>query len=200
MISWLEAWQRHLWLWALPVSFCVLNLLGFTFYGWAFAGKVERLERQYEATTKVLAALHEEHRLVVDFLDRVESNRDETDGLYHDYFQTEARRFTRIIQEVKKLARQAGLQPSSWSYPKKDFGGYGLVQRSITFNVDGTYDQLRKFINFLELSEHFLTLNSVTLSGSSSSQRGNPKLGIKLAVSTMFATREIEARAEEPAT
>ncbi|MEM7351326.1 MAG: hypothetical protein AAF657_11000 [Acidobacteriota bacterium] len=198
MISLIEAWRRHVWLWVLPLAFCILNLLAFAVYGSAFAGKVERLERQYQDTIGVRDGLREEHAIVVEFLAKADAHRGETEGLYWDYFQTEAQRFTRIILEVKRLARQAGLPASTWSYPKKDLASYGLVERSVRFSVDGTYDQLRQFINFLELTDHFLVLNSITLGGSGDQQR-NPRLNINLVVSTMFAKDDLENPNESPA-
>ena len=199
MISRIESWRRHLWLWLVPAGFCVLNLLGFALYRSAFAGKVERLESQYQNGLDQRDAMRDEQVVIEDFLSRLEAHREETDGLYSEYFQTEARRFTRVIQEVKQLARQAGLQPASLSYPRKDFSAFDLVQRNISFNVEGTYDQLRKFMNFLEITDQFVTLESVSL-GESGSSRRNPTLGINLVLSTMFATREVESRSEEPKT
>ncbi len=38
MTSLFDNWRRHLWLWVLPLGFCVLNLLGIAFYHSAFAG------------------------------------------------------------------------------------------------------------------------------------------------------------------
>lgn len=196
MTSFFDNWRRHFWLWSLPLGFCLLNLLGVAFYHWAFAGQVERLESRYQAADETLKQTQNEQVVIQDFLDRVENLRGEVRGLHRDRFETEEQRFTRAIREVKKLARQAGLQPTSLSYPTKRFGSHGLVQRNINFSVRGSYDQLRNFINFLELSEHFLTLNSVTLSGANDPRQSG--LGIKLEVSTMFTTRRLAPAAEEP--
>ncbi len=200
MISMFETWRRNLWLWLLPASFCALTLLGFAFYRFAFAGKVERLEGQYQATIERRDGLREEREIVTAFLERVDLHQGETGGLYSEYFQTESQRFTRVIQEVKTLAEQSGLKPSSLSYPRTDFASYELLQRNINFAVEGTYDQLRTFINFLELTDHFIVLNSVTLGGASGNGRGNPPLGINLVLSTIFATRDFEDEIEEPST
>ncbi len=200
MISIFETWRRNLWLWVLPVGFCVVTLLGIAFYRFAFAGKVERLERQYQAAMAQRDGLREEREVVSAFLQRVDSHQGETGGLYSEYFQTESQRFTRVIKEVKTLAENAGLRPTSLSYPKTDFASYELLQRNINFSVEGTYDELRRFINFLELTEHFIILNSVTLGGGTGAGRGNPPLGINLVLSTIFATRDFEDEIEEPST
>ncbi len=191
MTSFFDSWRRHLWLWGLPLGFCVVNLLGIAFYHSAFAGQVERLERRNRSATGKLEQIKNERQMVEDFLSRIETHKGEVAGLHRDLFKTEEQRFTEVIQEVKKLARQAGLRPSSLSYPRKTFASHGLVQRNINFSVRGSYEQLRKFINFLELSDHFLTLNSVTLAGGEDPR--NPGLGIRLVVSTIFTSRKVQA-------
>ncbi len=196
MTSFFDTWRRHLWLWSLPLGFCVLNLLAVALYHWAFAGEVERLEGRYQAATVTLEQTQNEQVVIQRFLDRIAALKVEVRGLHRDRFKTEEQRFTETIREVKKLARQAGLKPTSLSYPTKPFAGHGLVQRNINFSVRGSYDQLRNFINFLELSEHFLTLNSISLGGGDDPRQQG--LGIKLEVSTIFTTRRLPPAAEEP--
>lgn len=196
MTSFFDTWRRHLWLWSLPLGFCVLNLLAVAFYHWAFAGQVERLESRYQTASETLEQTQNEQVVIRDSLDRVAALRVNVLGLHRDRFKTEERRFTETIREVKKLARQAGLKPTALSYPRKPFAGHGLIQRNINFSVRGSYEQLRNFINFLELSEYFLTLNSVTLTGGDDPRQ--PGLGIKLEVSTIFTTRSVPPAAEEP--
>ncbi len=194
-----DNWRRHLWLWVLPLGFCVLNLLGVAFYRSAFAGQVERLEGRYQTANDRLEQIQNEIIVVREFLSRVESHKERVRQLHRDRFQTEEQGFTRIIPEVKRLAREAGLKPMSLSYPKKSFGDHELVQRNISFSVKGSYDQLRNFINFLELTEHFVTLNSVTLGGGDE-DRGDPSLSIRLVMSTIFTTRQVAPPAAEGAT
>ncbi len=189
MSSFFDDWRRHLWLWLLPLGFCVLNLLAVALYHWAFAGQVESLEGSYQRVAGLLEQTQEEQLVIQDFLTRIEAHREEIQGLHRDRFQTEEQRFTQVIREVKKLARQAGLKPASLSYPSIPFSSHRLIQRNINFSVRGSYEQLRNFINFLELSEHFITLNSVTLGGGE--DPSDPNLNIQLAVSTIFTTRRL---------
>ncbi len=194
MSSFFDTWRRHLLLWALPLGFCLLNVLGVVFYRWAFAGQVERLERRYERTEETLAALKEEQVVIESFLARLERHQDQVQALHRDRFQTEEQRFIEVIQEVKRLARRAGLRPTSLSYPRRSFAGQDLSQRSINFSVKGTYDQLRTFINFLELTDHFIILNSVSL-GDSGKESRDPSLSIRFLVSTIFTRRQLDAPA-----
>ena len=187
MRSFFEVWRRHLWLWALPLGFCVLNLLAYGVYRSAFAGTVERLERRYQQATDQLDAIQDERQRIEQFLARVEAHQAQVRGLYGDHFQTEPQRFTRVLQEIKDLAEQAGLEPETLSYPRRDFGEHGVVQRSIRFAVAGRYEQLRKFINFLELTDHFVALQSVTLGDA----KERNLLSINLELSTFFSARPI---------
>ncbi len=187
MRSFFEVWRRHLWLWALPLGFCVLNLLAYSIYQSAFAGKVEHLERRYQEAAAQLTASEEERQLIEQFLEKVEAHQAQVNGLYGNRFQTEPQRFTRVLQEIKSLAEAAGLEPSTLSYPRQVFGEHRLVQRSIRFSVNGRYEQLRKFINFLELTDHFIALQGVGLGDSN----GRNVLAITLDLSTFFSSRKI---------
>jgi Tfp pilus assembly protein PilO len=94
----------------------------------------------------------------------------------------EAERLTRLINEVKKLAQRAGLEPQSISYPEETLDEYGLVRMSLVFGVQGTYPQLRMLVNLLERSDLFLVLDQIALTGSAKSV-----LSISLQISTFFA-------------
>jgi hypothetical protein len=58
--------------------------------------------------------------------------------------------------------------------------GYGLVRRSIVFTVNGTYEELRRFVNFLELSDNFVTLEDVGLSERGSG--GDLRIALRLSI------------------
>jgi len=187
-----SVWRRRPGLWIPPVVFCAINVLMFVLYHVGYAGKVDNLHEVLESAAGERAALEVRRGETEAFIDRIAANDRDVARLYEEYFSTEAERFTRVITEVKRLARQAGLDPTSISYPSEDLDEWGLERRRIVFSVQGSYDQLRTFINFLELSNQFLTLDSVSLSGSSDSDAA---LSISLTVSTVF-----EASAERSAT
>jgi hypothetical protein len=181
-----EVWRRSLWIWVLPVAFCLLNLGGFAVYHSVYAGQVERLEARYQGAEDELAALRAEVEQIDGFLARIAGEEAAVHRLYSEHFLTEAERFTRSIREVKELARKAGLDPTSFSYPQEQLGGGELIRRGIVFSVEGTYRQLRTFINFLELDQQFLALEGISLS-EASYDPNNPTLAIRLQMWTIFA-------------
>ena len=178
-----EAWRRNLVLWGVPLAFCLVNLLVLGFFFSFYAGEVERLEKRNQDIERELAVLGQQSEQIEDVLGRIETQRQSIQRLYGERFSTEAERFTEVITEVKRLARDAGLNPTAFSYPQRPLEGEGLVQRDIEFSVEGTYQQLRTFINFLELTEQFVTLNGVSLS-----EGGANRLSIRVQLSTVFAT------------
>lgn len=191
MIYPFEPWRRQLLLWLTPLVFCVLNLMAFGVYRAYFAGRVPELQSTYEVAAKELEGLEQEKEEIEAFLDSASRAKEAIDELYEDRFSSEAERFTKAIFEIKNLARQAGLDPGSIGYPRTELTEYGLVKRNIEFGVEGTYDQLRTFINFLELTGQFLTLESVAL-GERGDPQQNPRLSIRLSLSTVFVADKDE--------
>jgi len=185
MKSSIEVWRRSLWLWSFPVVFCLINGIALATYHLRFAGDVEGLEDRYRGRMSELETYRSENRQIADFLSQATGQQEKFDLLYEEHFQKESERFTRAITEVKHLAREAGLNPTSFSYPRNALGTTGLFSRRIQFSAQGTYRQLRTFINFLELSDQFLTLESISLNESNNNGR-EPVLGINLRVSTIF--------------
>ena len=180
-----DPWKRKLAWWLVPFVFCLVNLLALGIYRAYFADRVPELQETFEVASNEVLELREETQRIELFLETASGAREGVDELYRDRFSSEAERFTKALFEVKNLARQAGLNPGSINYPRTDINEYGLIKRNIEFGVEGTYDQLRTFINFLELSGQFMTLESVAL-GSRGEDLRNPSLGIRLSLSTIF--------------
>ncbi len=131
-----------------------------------------------------LVSLREERAQLASAVEEAGENRERIDDLYENRLSTERQRLTRLIAEVKSLARRAGLDPTVISYPEESLEQYDLVKRSIVFAVKGTYQELRRFVNFLELSDYFLTLEEVQLADSGAQGQS---LRINLKISTLFA-------------
>lgn len=190
------AWGgRRLWYWVPPVVFLLLNLGAFVIYQAVYADEAAvsraRLERSEEELTRLRArrAAHE------DQLQRIVDSRQRVRELYQEDFASEAERLTQILRTVRQLARDASLEPKATSYPKEELEDYGLTKRSVTFGVQGTYFNLRKLINSLELSEHFLTLEDVGLGESGGRSEG--QLAIDLKLSTLFADPDTDYGLDE---
>jgi Tfp pilus assembly protein PilO len=180
-MRWSPAWRDRWWTWALPLALALLNATILAVHPGRTGAGFADMERSLESETRALAALSEKEATVARVLDDARSGRQALDDLYRERFATQAERLTRLITEVKRLGMSAGLEPQSISYPEESIDEYGLVRMSLVFVVNGTYPQLRTFINLLEVSDLFLVLERVGLSNSADST-----LGIHLEISTLF--------------
>jgi hypothetical protein len=181
-----EIWRQRLWIWLPALLFFLANAVAFSIYRFGYADQVTSLESDLESVREQQLKPLEQKRAVLERrLQRARAAETEIGQLYADRFSTRSQRLTRISNEVKTLARKAGLNPKTFAYPQQDIEDYGLVKRSFVFPVQGTYGELRQFLNLLELSDSFLTLEAVTLSEETRDE--GPELQMNLTLSTLFA-------------
>ena len=178
-----EIWRQRLWIWVPALVFFLANAGAFAVYKLGYAGRVETLQETLDDQGRRLNELTARRRGMEDMLARVRTNERQVEQLYAERLSTRSRRLTGITAEVKELAKKSGLVPRSLSYPEEDIEKFGLIKRSFVFSVDGTYTDLRKFINLLEVSRSFLSLDEVQVAGSAA----GPELRIDLSLSTLFA-------------
>jgi Tfp pilus assembly protein PilO len=179
-----DIWRQRLWIWLPALLFFLANGIAFSVYKFGYAGRMQSLDAQLAAQVAQEKDVAGERRKLEDRLRQVQVTKEAVRRLYADRFSTRRRRLTGITAEVKQLARKAGLDPRSITYPEETIQEYGLVKRSFIFSVEGTYLDLRKFINLLELTDSFLTLEDVTLTDVGEE---GPELRMNLTLSTLFA-------------
>ena len=180
-----EIWRLRLWVWVPALLFFLANAVAFSVYRFGYADQVQSLEADLGETQKELQPQTVRRKELERLLQRANAAEVAVGQLYAEQFSTRSQRLTRVTTEVKSLARKAGLNPRTISYPQEVIEDYGLVKRSFIFPVEGTYLELRQFLNLLEHSESFLTLEAVTLS--QSNQEQGPELRMSLRISTLFA-------------
>lgn len=192
-------WQRllknHPLTWSLPLAVLLISLAIFVFYQVAYAGEIEALQDRFESDSAARQELLAQRTELETYLERVRASRGGIRALYLDYFQTAAERQTAVLSEIQRLAKSAGLDPPSFSYPYEAVGDLDLHEMGIDFGVTGTYEQLRRFINLIELTAQFLTLREITLGSTAGGGGASPQLSITLSASTVFVTEALARRA-----
>ncbi len=95
----------------------------------------------------------------------------DVDEIYRQRWSTEAERLTSLIADVKRLAVRSQLVPKTYSFsrfePPKALEAIGATTVGIGFTVEGTYQQVRRLINLLEVSEQFVIIDQLTLTSAS---------------------------------
>ena len=177
--------RRRLWLPAAVFALIGVGLL--IGYRVALAGRLGLQSRAVEERERALAELVQQRQDSERLLTRARAARLALDGLYGESLGSQERRLTAIIGQVKTLARQAGLSGvEAISYADIPLENVPLVSKTIVFNARGGYEQLRGFVNLLEMTDAFLTLEEIRVHGDAS----RSELGLQIKLSTLFATDE----------
>jgi hypothetical protein len=110
--------------------------------------------------------------------------------LYNERWATPVQRLTALIDEVKKLAAASHLEPPSYMFsstgtkPNNIKGSVGTTTVSIAYTVQGTYEQIRRLINLLELSDQFVIIDGINLV--SSAVAADKTLTLNIRLKTLF--------------
>lgn len=107
------------------------------------------------------------------------------------HWSTQPKRFTLLVAEVKRLAAASNAgQPKSYAFQQGEtrdetpgFSGknIGAKEVGIGFTVEATYDQARRMINLLELSQQFIIIDQIALAAGA-----QDKLTLNLHLKTLF--------------
>lgn len=175
-------WRRRLWVWLPALVFFAVNVGLFSTYRLVYAGQAQALRnrlaaRETELSTREARAA-QLGALVID----ARENQSRLDELFASRLSTERQRFTRAVAEIKELAAESGLDPTQISYPGEEIAEYGLIKRYVSFTVAGSYSGLRQFVDRLEQSRSFVTLEQVSLNAEDT----EGLLQITLRLSTLF--------------
>jgi Tfp pilus assembly protein PilO len=170
-------------LWLPAVVFVLLNLAGLAAYYLVYSGRAQEKVARFDRLTTTRQDLVAERERLERARDRLEAASEAIDSFYKERLGTEAERFTGVIAEIKLLASTAGLEPAAITYASEPIEEQGVVRRSLSFSVAGSYLDLRRLVNLLELSSSFVTLDRIGLTEDS----GGADLRIQLGLSALFA-------------
>lgn len=121
--------------------------------------------------------------------------------IYNDEWSTQDERLTAMIGEIKRLGTASGLVPRSYGFTRGEAQGekgnqpttvpgpgavrasesVGATEVGVAFSVDGSYAQVRRLINLLELSNQFMIVDQIGLAS-----RSADTLSLRLHVKTLF--------------
>jgi hypothetical protein len=122
--------------------------------------------------------------------------------LYNERWSTPAQRLTALIDEVKRLAAASHLQPPAYAFSSGETktsgsgtkGSIGTTAVGIAFTVQGTYEQVRRLINLLELSDQFVIIDGISL-GANSATGAERVLTLNIRLKTLFRDTRMPALA-----
>lgn len=113
--------------------------------------------------------------------------------VFDEHWSTQPERLTPLIAEVKRLAVASSLVPAAVTYVRSDARAIASGPRGraadtldasevgISFVVQGSYEQVRRLINLLELSQQFVIIDRIALASG-----GEDTLTLNLHLKTLF--------------
>ena len=165
------------------------NILFFFTYRLDYQSRLNDMDARMEQAQRQLADAQRARMAAEQQLAGYAKVRHDLDVLYNERWSTQAKRFTQLFQEVKKLATASHFDPHSYVFSrtetvvsKNDPANEGNTMVGMSFTVQGSYEQVRQLINLLELSNQFVIIDSIGLGGG-----GDPKnLTLSIHLKTMF--------------
>jgi Tfp pilus assembly protein PilO len=95
--------------------------------------------------------------------DALKANAADAEGFYKS---VDARAdLLAVLEDVEKMAREPGLKPGTRSFTAGESTDPRLSRIKVNLPLVGSYDQLVGFLERVERSKHFLTVDRIALSG-----------------------------------
>jgi len=119
--------------------------------------------------------------------------RHDIQTVYDERWSTQKERLSAIIVETERLAAASQLHPKAYSFSQelqKDASLSATVVH-IVFNVQGTYQQVRRLINLIELSDEFMIIDQLSLATAAEENSGVISLTIR--IKTLFRDPKVES-------
>jgi Tfp pilus assembly protein PilO len=174
----------HLIRWMLGAI--LINVLIFTFYVIPNRSKVANLQAQYAGIRQ--DALEEQRHLkdLQTRLVRLQQAEKDLNYLYTTVLLPKKSGVMDIRLELEGLAQELQVKRSDFSYVYDSIPGLHLQEFKVSVPIEGSYGDIRRFINSIERSQHFLILDRVDLT----SVRADV-LNLSFSVSTYLVENEI---------
>jgi Tfp pilus assembly protein PilO len=178
-------WRERRWLLVILVVLLVGNLAFFFTYRVRYQQRVEALDRASEAATADLEAAKERRARAEQTLAGYRKIDQDIQSVYDEHWSTPERRLTQLLLELRSMENRSRLVPQATSFvlteSRKEFG---TREMGIQFSVRGTYSQIRQLINLIELSPHFVVIDSISLA--EAGEEGTQLLSMNLQLRTLF--------------
>ncbi|HYO79625.1 MAG TPA: GspMb/PilO family protein [Thermoanaerobaculia bacterium] len=173
----------------------VANIAFFFTYRVQYQNRLDDLDASLEAAEKTLADARMQRAGIERRIQGYQKTEADIAEVFDQHWSTQSKRFTVMFGEIKQLAEASSLVPSSYSFDRDEADAkaagmgrsavreadLGATEVGMSFNVAGTYQQVRRLINLLELSRQFIIVDRISLSASDAE-----RLSLTLHVKTLF--------------
>ncbi len=186
-------WRQHKYSLLVIAALLLGNIFFFFTYRVQYQSRLQDLENR---KSEALGRLHDAQRSRASAEQQLASYdkiRADLQTLYNERWSTQQQRFALLFEEVKRLATASKFDPHSFAFSRsadsndaarnEAAAAAGNTVVSVAFTVEGTYDQMRRLINLLELSDQFVIIDGISLNGGSDAEK---KLTMSIRLKTFF--------------
>ena|ERR1700756_4669603 len=172
------------------------NTIFFFTYRVQYVSRLEDLDARQEQARGRLDQARQARITAQQQLAAYKKVQNDLQVLYNERWSTAYQRLTALIDEVKRLAAASHLEPPSYQFTSGETknattaatsakGSIGTTTVEIAFTVQGTYEQMRRLINLLELSDQFVIIDGISLATSGVAP-GDKTLTLNVRLKTLF--------------
>ena len=140
------------------------------------ASRREQMRLQLGRRTATLNALR-------DIAKRFTDSRQRYVEFTNNYLFQRDKLASELLQELDQISAEAGLTRNRVGYRLDQEPVFGLQRIAITLPVEGSYSNIRNFLNMLEGHEKFIVIDSMALV---SEREGTGTIRLDVSLSTLF--------------
>lgn len=177
-------WREKKWLLVSLGAFLLANLLYFVTYRIRYEERVADLDRRLEEAQDQLQKARSERAAAEQELLAYQDAVKDIEVVYADWWSTAERRLAPLIVEIRQLAARSDLRLRAINYDHtQQKSELGASFFGISFAVQGSYAQIRRLINLIEISRQFVVIDEISLSGDPA---GSNPTQMNLRLKTLF--------------
>jgi F0F1-type ATP synthase membrane subunit b/b' len=182
-------WRENRLLLAILAVLLAANAVFFFTYRVQYESRLRALDEKLQNTEDQLQRARNKRMSAEQQVASYKQVQTDLQMLYDNRWATEAQRLTALIYEVKRLAAITELNPNAMNFSRTQDRevqrnrGVGTNTVVITFTVHGSYQQVRRLINLLELSNQFVIIDGINLA---SGGTADSNLTLNLRLKTVF--------------
>jgi Tfp pilus assembly protein PilO len=167
------------------------NVIYFFTYGVQYQSRLDGLDERLASAEERLEQARTARMRAEQTLESYRNVERDVLVVFDEHWSTEQKRLTQLIAEVKRLAVASSLVPATINFDRAQAGritvarrggaSIGATEVGISFSVQGTYEQVRRLVNLLELSPQFVIIDQISLGAAE-----GELLTLNLHVKTLF--------------
>jgi Tfp pilus assembly protein PilO len=147
------------------LALVALNLLVLAAWTGPRALRLRNATARIEAVRGTLAEEKAQAERVRERASAIDANARDLERFYDSVVGTEEADLLPTLEEIEEMARAPGLSPGRRSFKREDIEDVALERVSLVLPLEGSYEQLVGFLQEVERSPRFLTVDRISLSG-----------------------------------